>query len=301
MNSPLVSIVMSVRNGGLSLVGSINSILRQTGVDFELIIVNDGSTDETSLVLQKLSKHDSRISILTREARGLTISLIEGCQMARGKYIARQDALDFSLDGRLQTQVQMLESHPEATLCSSYVRFITREGATVFNQCMSNSDQDNTLVGIIHGSTMFRKEAYLNVGGYRSEFYYAQDVDLWSRLTEVGKHVVVHKIFYENCIYPGSISSSRKKEQTILHDLILAATNARRYGNDENKYLTQASFYSQKCRLTSNDSRKYTSGAYFIGSCLLKSNPNLAKKYLQMSVDSNPFNIKARFRLLCIK
>jgi len=301
MKSPLVSIVMSVRNGGINLLDTIYSVLNQTGVDIEFLIIDDGSTDETLSVLQKISADDQRVRILPRNHRGLTASLIEGCCEAKGKYIARQDAYDYSLQDRLKQQVETLEHNPTASMCSSYVRFITKERVSVFIQEIDPSIEDEGLYGVIHGSTMFRKDDYLKVGGYRHQFYYAQDVDLWSRLVEVGRHIVVPEVLYENCLYPGSISGSRRKEQVFLHNLISQAAKARRCGSDESRWLNQAFAYSQKCRVNTLKKQKASDGAYFIGSCLINSDPPLAKKYFKMSLESNPFNIKARLKVLGLK
>jgi glycosyltransferase involved in cell wall biosynthesis len=301
MKAPLVSVVMSVRNGGLSLLDSIHSVLDQEGVDIEFIIIDDGSTDDTLSILLNVSSKDTRVKVLQRKHRGLTASLIEGCKEAQGKLIARQDAYDFSLQNRLKQQAHILESTPEASMCSSYVRFITKEKVSVFTQKTHESLLSEGLSGVIHGSTMFKKDDYLKVGGYRQEFYYAQDVDLWSRLVEVGKHVVVPHILYENLIYPGSISGSRRKEQLFLHHLISRATKARRLGFSEDRWLKKASFFSQKCRANTATNHKSSDGAYFIGSCLLKTDPSLAKKYFEMSLKSNPLNIKARLKVLSIQ
>jgi glycosyltransferase involved in cell wall biosynthesis len=301
MKAPLVSVVMSVRNGGNSLLDSIHSILDQEDIDIEFIIIDDGSTDDTLSVLLNVSYQDARVKILQRNHRGLTSSLIEGCKEAQGKFIARQDAYDYSLQGRLKQQALALESTPDASMCSSHVRFITKEKVPVFTQKTHESMLNDGLSGVIHGSAMFRKDDYSKVGGYREEFYYAQDVDLWSRLVEVGNHIVLPSVLYENSIYPGSISGSRRKEQLFLHRLISCATKARRSGLDEGRWLRKASGYSQKFRTNIDRKDKSSDGAYFIGSCLLKNNPSLAKKYFQMSLNSNPFNIRARLKILGIK
>jgi glycosyltransferase involved in cell wall biosynthesis len=301
MNAPLVSVVMGVRNGGAALLESINSILEQRGVEFEFIIIDDGSTDDTESVLSDVCANDSRVKLIKRKPSGLTISLIEGCKAANGKYIARQDAHDYSLPNRLSNQVATLEANPDASMSSSHVKFITQERATVFTKLNTDSIVNDGLSGIIHGSTMFRKDSYFKVGGYRHQFYYAQDVDLWSRLVEVGEHIVIPEVLYENCLYPGSISGSKRKEQIALHKLITKATRARRSGADESIWLNKAFIFSNKCRKNTAHKGDNSNGAYFIGSCLARSNPLLAKKYFDMSIKSNPFNLRARLKTLGIK
>ena len=91
---PSVSVIMSVYNGANHLVKSVESILVQEGVDFEFIIVNDGSTDESGEILEAFARRDNRIRVIEQENTGLTKALIRGCKEARGKYIARQDVDD---------------------------------------------------------------------------------------------------------------------------------------------------------------------------------------------------------------
>jgi glycosyltransferase involved in cell wall biosynthesis len=301
MQLPLVSVVMSVKNGGKNLTNTINSILCQENVDFEFIIVNDGSNDNTLLTLNSLAKNDKRLKILSWEGVGLTRSLIRACQHASGEFIARQDANDYSLPSRLYTQANYLASNSNATMCSTYVRFITQEGVTAMTNSSTSRPDPKGFTGTIHGSVMFRKSAYLQVGGYRQEFYYAQDVDLWSRLVEIGEHLVVPDILYENCLIPGSISGSKKKEQDMFFRFIVEASELRRSGGSEKPTLIKASKFSEKCQETSRSTVNNAAGAYFIASCLLNKYPSIAKKYLEMTIQSNPFHIRARLKLSKLK
>jgi glycosyltransferase involved in cell wall biosynthesis len=301
MQLPLVSVVMSVRNGGEKLLDTVNSILHQEGLDFEFIIANDGSTDDTQLILNDLASKDQRIRILEWEGIGLTKSLVKACEYARGDFIARQDVSDYSLPNRLLAQAKCLESNINASMCSTHVRFITPEGVTALTSNPSPSPDSDGLIGTIHGSVMFRKSSYQRVGGYRTEFYYAQDVDLWSRLVEVGDHLIIPTILYENCLSPGSISGTRKKEQAILFKLIVEASAARRSGKSEQDFLVKAFQYSLKCQNTSNRLGNQAGGAYFIASCLIQEYPSIAKQYLEIAIKLKPFHIRARLKLSQLK
>jgi len=299
---PFVSVVMSVRNGGNDLKRTIHSVLAQKDLDFEFIIVDDGSTDETNAVLREIASDDHRLKVYSWDGVGLTRSLIRACDLAQGEFIARQDANDYSLPNRLFTQATYLACNPNATMCSTYVRFITREGITALtNQPSSEYPDPNGFTGTIHGSVMFRKTSYDQVGGYRHEFYYAQDVDLWSRLVELGDHLVVPDILYENCLLPDSISGTKKKEQESFFKFIVAASEARRSGKSDQVILAKASRYSLKCQNKSRLNKRNAHGAYFIASCLLNTYPNVAKKYLEMTLQSNPFHIRARLKLSKLK
>jgi glycosyltransferase involved in cell wall biosynthesis len=288
---------MSVRNGGIRVIDSIYSVLNQQDIDLEFILINDGSDDETLSMLLNLVRKDSRIRLLDRPPRGLTESLIEGCAEAKGEFIARQDAFDYSMPERLRTQATTLQKEPTASICSSHVRFITEERAAIFIQAPSSSGLNDGLSGIIHGSTMFRKSHYSRVGGYRKEFYYAQDVDLWTRLIEIGEHIIIPRVLYENCLYPSSISGTRKNEQKKLHAFIVRATRARRTGVSETIWLKRAARFSERCRQRSAKKSNLSQGAYFIGSCLVANSPLLARKYLRLSIEYNPLNLRAILKI----
>ena len=111
-----VSVVMSVYNGALNLTPSMNSILSQEGVSLEFIVVNDGSTDNTGEILDDFARRDPRVRIIHQENSGLTRALINGCGVATGEFIARQDAGDLSLPGRLARQLDVLRKR--STRCN---------------------------------------------------------------------------------------------------------------------------------------------------------------------------------------
>jgi glycosyltransferase involved in cell wall biosynthesis len=294
-----VSVVMGVRNGADTLATTIESLTSQQGVDLEVIVVNDGSTDATGEILDALAADDDRLRVFHREGRGLTESLIEGCQMAKGEFIARQDAGDWSLPGRLQRQAACLRAHPEASLCSTHARWLVPEGATVQINTPDAGRLSDGLTGpATHGSVMMRRNAYLEAGGYRSAFYYAQDIDLWSRLVEVGTHPVVPEVLYEATLSPGSISGSRSQEQAMFHSLIVGATKARRSGNSEKPWLERATALSRECRQARRSAGGEAAGAYFIGACLAAGQqPDLARRYLEQALKLNPWHLKARLKL----
>ena len=294
---PKVSIVMGVKNGGKNLQKTVLSILDQEEVDLEFIIVNDGSCDNTEGILREYAKNDSRLVVVTQDPSGLTASLIEGCNLARGEFIARQDADDISLPGRLYEQVKCLSENSNASMCSTHVRYRTKEGAIALTCTTSQKESAQGLTGTIHGSVMMRRNMYNQVGGYRKSFFFAQDVDLWSRLVEVGEHIVIPNVYYEGLLYPSSISGSRRYEQRRLFYYISKATKARRTGKSESVWLDRASKFSEECKLLKKSPKKEADGAYFIGACLIRSNPKLAVAYFKTALSLNPMHIRARLKL----
>ena len=147
--------------------------------------------------------------LLNRKIGGLTKALIRGCKEARGKYIARQDVDDVSMTGRLKALENILDCNKDMVLAFSWTNCITPNGEII--RCINTSDdiEETTrklreeMIGIpAHGSVMFSKDAYSRVGGYKKEFYYAQDCDLWLRMAWEGKIGCVKEYLYNLCLSP---------------------------------------------------------------------------------------------------
>jgi glycosyltransferase involved in cell wall biosynthesis len=296
--APRVSVLMPAYGEEASIVDSVEGILALSYPDLEVVVVNDGSSDGTGAILEAHAAADPRLRVLERQGQGLTRSLIEGCQAARGPFIARQDAGDISLPGRLRRQLRCLEENPDASLCSTHVRLVVPEGATAQVNAPEPRDLADGLTGpAIHGSVMMRRSAYERAGGYRPMFYYAQDIDLWSRMVELGSHLVLPEVLYEATLSPGSISGSRRREQEEFHGLIVAATQARRSGREEAPWLAQAEALAERCRSATPEPRRQADGAYFIGACLARDHPDVARLYLRQALSLNPWHLKARLKM----
>ncbi|MFZ1576355.1 MAG: glycosyltransferase family 2 protein, partial [Chromatiaceae bacterium] len=222
--TPPVSVIMSVYNGESSLTATLDSVLAQKGVVFEFIVVDDGSTDGGGAMLDDYARRDERVRVIHRENRGLTRALMRGCAAARGQYIARQDAGDLSLPGRLARQFAFLESNPEVVLTACGSRFVGPAGEPLYEVIQQGDELQRGLEQLDskrvrgpshHGSVMFRRATYQAVGGYRPEFRVAQDLDLWMRLAEVGGCVAVPEVLYQACWQAGSISHLRREQQVL--------------------------------------------------------------------------------------
>lgn len=183
---PKVTVLMSVHNGEKYLREAIESILNQTFKDFEFLIVNDGSTDSSKEII--LSYDDPRIVYVENETNiGLTKSLNKGLKLAKGEYIARMDADDWSYPKRLEVQNGFLDSNSEVVLAGSLSEIIEMDGSISFQHRSSNKEQlyyDLTFSNIFaHSSVMFRKKTVADIGGYDESFSKSQDFDLWYRLS----------------------------------------------------------------------------------------------------------------------
>jgi glycosyltransferase involved in cell wall biosynthesis len=306
---PDVSVVMGVYNAANILSATIDSILVQDGVAFEFITVNDGSQDESGRILEEYASRDNRIRIIHQENQGLTKALIKGCAQARGEYIARQDAGDISLPGRLRRQKEALDADSELAFISCWTEFCGPAGEFLFlakgtgraSESMDILDDANEK-GVIdgpasHASVMFRRDIYIKASGYRPEFYYAQDWDLWYRMAEIGKFYMLEQTLYRMMLIPGSVSANNYKKQCILGDFAREALRLRRKGVSDAAILDQA-------RLIRPDSNSGTSKAndaawfYFIGECLRKNNDTRAYSYLKKSITKKPLSLRSWIRII---
>jgi glycosyltransferase involved in cell wall biosynthesis len=173
--APVVSVVMPTYNGERFLRPAIDSILNQTFPDFELIVIDDGSTDNTRRILADLKEKDARLVVLTNERNlGIAGATNKGFDLARGQYVALQDHDDISLPHRFQTQVDFLNSHPDMALVSSAATLIDENGSTQgdFPQPCEEIDLKWELLWscpIHHTAVMMRRSAIIDVGGYPND------------------------------------------------------------------------------------------------------------------------------------
>ena len=303
---PLISVVMAVYNGGDTLPSTLDSILDQQGVELEFIVVNDGSTDNTAQVLQEYAGRDTRLKIFEQDNQGLTRSLIRGCAEARGEFIARQDAGDISLSGRLQKQRDSLIRCDEISMVSCGTRMVGPGGETLKTVLQSAHDAVQGLQKLSleeiqgpshHGSVMFRKKVYQRVGGYRHQFAVAQDLDLWLRLVEHGRHVSLQEVLYQASLTPNSISMAHRDVQMSTALFILEAAQSRRAGKSEQQILDHAAVFSETA-VNTRQQGNIAAGYYFLGCSLLQHNPAAACEYFQAAFKEDPLHLKARFRFM---
>lgn len=186
--SPAITVLMPVYNGAQYLSEAIQSILEQTFTDFELLIINDGSTDSTEEIIREF--HDVRIRLVCNEKNlGLIRTLNRGIGMGQGRYIARMDCDDLSVPDRLARQLAFMEKHPEVGVCGSWVKAFRESEEQLWEYPVSNAEIRCQLLFsniFAHSSVMLRKSV-LNSHDleYVSDDLYAEDYGLWSRCMDV--------------------------------------------------------------------------------------------------------------------
>jgi glycosyltransferase involved in cell wall biosynthesis len=188
--SAKISVILPVFNACTFLEMAINSILQQSYGDFDLILINDCSTDGSSEIIQKFAKIDERIQVITNiENKGLIFSLNAGLALAKGKYIARMDADDIAHTTRFQKQADFLDQYPEIYLIGSDAYMIDINGNILGNQLsikgFENISKELWLKStFIHPSIMFRNTQEF---WYREKAIYCEDYDLYLQLLVQGK------------------------------------------------------------------------------------------------------------------
>ncbi len=193
---PVVSVLMPVYNGEAYLAESISSILAQTYADFELIIINDGSTDSSSQVIQ--SFRDPRIRSYSQPNQGLPATLNRAIGLARGIYLARQDQDDVSLPDRFEKQVDLLERNPEYGIVGTWssIRVGTQDTEYGHSHPLDNETLKFNLLFstyFVHSSVMLRKAVFEKVGLYSTEkSRQPEDFELWSRVVRDGRFKVAN-------------------------------------------------------------------------------------------------------------
>lgn len=295
--APQVSVVCAVFNAPESAAKTIESVLNQQGVELELVLIDDGSNVLTKTVL-KAYENDSRVRILEQENQGLTKSLIRGCEAARAEYIARIDVGDEMLTHRLAMQKEVLTEHLSTALVCSPVLMCAPRGEALYEVKYSVAElvqgiQNPLAEGAMtpfHSSVMFRKNTYQQVGGYRAEFYLAQDLDLWSRMLEVSDIAVVPQVLTKAVYNIDGLSARYSKEQQALRELVLELSMARAKGQPEQPLLDRIKRLNFS---SSKQSKSLFAGYYFVGKCLLDRRSKAALSYLTRAWLSKPWSSKA--------
>lgn len=243
---PLLSVLMPVYNGSEFLRPAIDSVLAQTYRHFELILVNDGSTDNTRAIIESYS--DPRIVAIHQQNQGVARALNNGLVVAKGKYVRRHDADDVSTPDSFELQVGFLESHPDYVMVCNQEAFMTASGKIAWKYRMPNEkffdgkavvDLDfahftiHSSSPVVHGTACYRREEVIKLGKYRTEFIVSEDNDLWLRLLEKYKIAVLHQCTYFMRLH-GSSATQRHahKIQHFRQILIDYSEQRRKTGTD---------------------------------------------------------------------
>ncbi len=190
-NNVSITVLMPAYNAQNYIGEAIHSVLQQTYTHFELLIINDGSTDGTKNIINSFD--DERIVLINKNHEGVSAALNYGLMHAKGKYIARFDADDVCVSDRLQNQIVFLESHPEYVLTGSDAEYMLENGEFLFSfKCIAHEYDEifrklYFYCPFIHSSVMYRKDTVIEAGGYSEHAHHFEDYFLWTQLAKKGK------------------------------------------------------------------------------------------------------------------
>ena len=256
-NQCKVSVVMSVYNDCKYLRESIESILAQTFSNFEFIIVDDGSTDDTLSLIRKFN--DDRICLLKQDHKGLPAALNYGISKANGDLVVRMDADDISFPDRIEKQVAFMDSNPIVDMVGGSAEIINNIGETIGRRSSIIGEENIVKLApyanpTIHPTLCFKRNVINKIGGYREAFLYAQDYDLVLRMIDLKYRI-----------------------DNMPDTLIKYRTNKKHSSNKLFKHLKCVRFaqklHKQRIKLNNKDK-------YLIDSCSLSLTPNLMQKFI---------------------
>jgi glycosyltransferase involved in cell wall biosynthesis len=295
-----ITVLMPVYNGEKYIREAIDSILNQTFTDFEFLIVNDGSTDQTEQIIN--SYNDKRIKLVNKINGGVSCALNYGLKNASGKYIARFDADDICYPNRLEEQYNFMLANPDYVLIGSDADYVNQYGEFIFSY-ESTGHRDGEIKErifernpFIHSVVFFPKEMVVKEGGYDLKAHTFEDHLLWVKIIKKGKVCNFKKSFIKVRLNPESVTTDervRGKRFLEIRKKILMS-NGPISDQDEHELL--------KIIKSQNSDRIRKLGYHlFVAKKYLWNNyqPGLAREHLMASIKLKPFEMYA-YILLCI-
>jgi glycosyltransferase involved in cell wall biosynthesis len=241
---PSVSVIMSVWNGQAYLDEAIESVRAQTVTDFDFVIIDDGSTDRTSEMLSTHQARDPRISVTRRPHSGMVSSFNFASKAARGEYIAHLDADDVSLPDRLEKQLTFMMANPSIGALGGAVRTIWPDGGVIRDTAYPTNDAEIRLelakaFCFCHSALVFRKDVFTSVGGYRTAFEFAEDLDLMLRLAEHCELANLDSVLSLYRIHGNQVCARNVEQQILAAIGARLAAKIRSQGRSDESYFEE--------------------------------------------------------------
>ena len=260
MNNPKISIVLPCYNGAKMLGSAIDSILAQTFQDWELIIVNDCSTDNTLEVAQLYADKDARVRVVSNEKNSkLPATLNHGFREARGEYWTWTSDDNLLLPNYCQEMNDYLDSHPEVGFVVSDEQHIDEAGNIMYaNRMPNNLSLILPINNYIGASFKYRAEIARKIGEYRVDLFLVEDYEYFLRLNDVCGVGVISKELYQYRIHPGSLSATRQRDVQERHTRIRIEYLPKAEKRFENHPKLRAQYYNMIVdRLSGRERWKY--------------------------------------------
>lgn len=234
--NPYISVLMPVYNSERYVRTAVESVLNQTFTNFELLTVDDGSSDNSLSILRELKARDNRIHVISRENRGLVASRNELIGLSRGRYLAVMDSDDICRRHRFERQVAYLDSHPECVALGSRSLIIDSAGMPIIETAneLTHEELDAAHISdraesrMCNSSVILRKDAVLRVKMYCEKYRFSQDLDLFLRLSEIGRIANLPEVLVEYRQHLQSISYAHYGKQRLDAQRAVLAARKRR-------------------------------------------------------------------------
>lgn len=277
---PLISVLMPVWNSSKYLDKSIPSILNQSFQNFEFIIIDDGSSDDSLSIIKKYARIDKRIRFYTQENKGISYTLNKGIRISKSQVIARMDADDISINSRLELQYNFLINNLEYKIIGSNAFIIDDSGKHVglFSKYQHDYVIKKKLPSnpFIHSTVMYYKKFIIDNGGYNEDIYqFFEDKLLWLKVSSKSKFYNIQTPLIHYRISKNSVSSYTKKEQKKIDGIIKFYLHNSFIKKTDIKFLKQLKV-SQKNKFKKIGNYYYRLGVlyqvekkYLLGSCYL--------------------------------
>jgi glycosyltransferase involved in cell wall biosynthesis len=295
--APQVSVLMPVFNTARYLAQALNSICTQTFGDFELIVVDDGSNDQSSQILGEISTQERRMRVFARENRGIISTRNELLSAARSEFVAWMDSDDVSLPTRLEHQVEAFRRDPALVCLGSAAQCIDPEG-NFLNLERYPLRHDEILQEQQKGgamrfpTTMMRREAALRVGGFREPFKIGEDFDLLLRLSETGKMANLPDTLYLYRQHVASACATLGPQWPVYRDQILKLAQERRmHGAD--RLQNGERLHIETPGMVGRRQTEWRVFLEWAGQALRNGNAWLAWKYARAALYRRPMSVAA--------
>jgi glycosyltransferase involved in cell wall biosynthesis len=286
-----ITVLMPAYNAGKYIREAISSVLEQSYPYFELLIVNDGSTDDTIQIV--LSVNDPRIVLVDKEHQGIAAALNTGLRLADTQYIARFDADDICMPNRLEKQFNFLQDHPDYVLVGSDAEYMIENGDFLFNfKCIAHSNeevQQNMYVycPFIHSSVMYKRDEVIKAGGYNVHAHHFEDYLLWTSVAKMGKMQNLRESLLKVRFNPASITIDERWRGERFRRLKRQATTRGAITEEEGNELLSI--------IQRQDISKIKEGAYhaLCGKKFLANNyqPAKARGHMRKAIGVHPYRL----------
>ena len=216
MKKNFISVLLPVYNAEKFIAETLDSLIRQTNKNFEIIAVNDGSSDGSLKILHEYADRDSRIVIIDQENQGLVKTLNTAAKQASGEFFARIDADDVALDRRFEFQLAAMQEDSRRVLVAGGFDVMNEDGEILYHDAIPAHHRDilnamQTRNPIAHGSVLMRRTAFESVGGYSGDCGPTEDYELWTRLSKVGEIFALKQTIFRWRVNPNGITSTKSE------------------------------------------------------------------------------------------